>query len=55
VALNQSEFKVLEAISGRILPTTETPGAIEAGAAYYIDHALEGPYKPQLLRDRRGL
>jgi gluconate 2-dehydrogenase gamma chain len=55
VALNQSEFKVLEAISGRILPTTETPEAIEAGAAYYIDQALDGPYKPQLLRYRRGL
>jgi len=55
VALNESEFKTLEAISGRIVPTTETPGAIEAGAAYYIDQALADPYKPQLPRYRRGL
>ena len=55
VALTPSEFKVLEAMAGRILPATDTPGAIEAGAAYYIDQALADPYKPQLLRYRRGL
>lgn len=55
VALTKAEFQVLEAISGRVIPKTDTPGAIEAGAAYYIDTALADPYRPQLPRYRRGL
>lgn len=54
-ALAPPEFRVVEAISGRILPTTTTPGAVEAGAAYYIDQALAGPYRPLLARYQRGL
>jgi hypothetical protein len=42
VALTQQEFQALEAIAARIVPTTDTPGALEAGAAYYIDLALAG-------------
>jgi len=37
LALDRAEFAAVEAIAGRILPTTDTPGAIEAGAASYID------------------
>jgi gluconate 2-dehydrogenase gamma chain len=54
-ALEPSEFKVLEAIAGRIFPATDTPGAIEMGAANYIDQALADPYRPQLARYRRGI
>lgn len=54
-ALTGSEFKVIEAMAGRIVPATDTPGAIEAGAAIYIDRALAGPYQPQLATYRRGI
>jgi gluconate 2-dehydrogenase gamma chain len=54
-ALTESEFKVVEAIAGRIVPATDTPGAIEAGAANYIDQALAGPYQPQLGAYQRGI
>ena len=47
-ALTFSEFDAVEAIAGRIIPTTETAGAIEAGSAYYIDQALAGPYRQYL-------
>ena len=30
----------IEAIAAQILPTTDTPGAREAGVIYFIDHAL---------------
>ena len=55
LALDRAEFAVVEAIAGRILPTTDTPGAIEAGAASYIDQALADPYRPLLPRYRKGL
>lgn len=55
MALEPTELVTLEAISGRILPTTDTPGAIEAGAVFYIDQALADPYRAQLPRYRRAL
>ena len=54
-ALTPVERKTLEAISARIMPTTDSPGAVEAGAPDYIDIALADPYKPQLPRYQRGL
>lgn len=54
-ALKPQEFKVVEAIAGRIMPATDTPGAIEAGSADYIDIALANPYKPQLARYQRAI
>lgn len=55
MALDRAAFELLEAIAGRIFPTTETPGAIEAGAAFYIDQALADPYRGLLPRYRKGL
>jgi gluconate 2-dehydrogenase gamma chain len=55
VALAPSEFKLVEAISARILPSTDTAGAVEAGSVYYIDRALGDAYKSQLPRYRAGL
>jgi gluconate 2-dehydrogenase gamma chain len=40
VALNAAEAADFAAIAARIMPTTETPGANEAGVIYFIDRAL---------------
>ncbi|MBJ19205.1 MAG: gluconate 2-dehydrogenase subunit 3 family protein [bacterium] len=40
--LSQREWRVVEAMTGRILPTDDTPGAIEAGCVNFIDKALAG-------------
>ena len=39
-ALNEGEWRTLEAIAARILPTDERPGALEAGCAWFVDRAL---------------
>jgi gluconate 2-dehydrogenase gamma chain len=50
------QFQTVEAIAERIWPATEgSPGAIEAGAVHYIDHALAGPYASFQLAYRDGL
>ena len=54
-ALTEAEFKTVEAIAGRIMPATDTPGAIEAGAAIYIDRALAGPYGKHLATYQRAI
>jgi gluconate 2-dehydrogenase gamma chain len=54
-ALTPRQARLVEAIAGRILPSTDTPGAIEAGALYYIDRALAGVYRSLLPHYRRGL
>lgn len=38
--LSTNEAKELDAIAARILPTTDTPGAREAGVIYFMDKAL---------------
>jgi gluconate 2-dehydrogenase gamma chain len=38
--LTPDEFTELEAITARIIPTDETPGAKEAGVAWFIDGGL---------------
>src|SRR5437660_7751763 len=41
--LTPTESEALEAIVARLIPTDATgPGALEAGAAHYIDRALGG-------------
>lgn len=40
VVLSAAEWKTVEAISGRIIPADEEPGAIEAGVVNFIDKAL---------------
>lgn len=54
-ALTAAERAAVEAISGRIIPTTDTPGAIEAGSADYIDFALAGAYTQHLPLYQSGL
>src|SRR5262245_24144597 len=54
-ALTVRQARFIDAIAARILPTTDTPGAVEAGAVFYIDRALAGPYPHLLSRYARGL
>jgi gluconate 2-dehydrogenase gamma chain len=39
----------------RIFPTTDTPGAREAGALSYLEQALLDPYRALLPKYRRGI
>jgi gluconate 2-dehydrogenase gamma chain len=54
-ALTVRQARFIDAIAARILPTTDTPGAVEAGAVFYIDRALAGPYPHLLSRYAHGL
>ena len=54
-ALTVRQARFVDAIAARILPTTDTPGAVEAGTVFYIDRALAGPYSHLWSRYARGL
>jgi hypothetical protein len=45
----------IDAIASRIIPTTDTPGAHEAGVVYFIDHALTTFAVDQQKSYREGL
>ena len=53
--LTRNEARTLKAIADRIFPQTDTPGAVEAGAANYIDVALAGDYAQFVSLYRKGL
>jgi len=53
--LTATEARELEAITARIVPTTDTPGAREAGVVYFIDRAAGGLFAEQLGFLRGGL
>ncbi len=53
--LSQSEAREFEAIAARILPTTDTPGAREAGVIYFMDQALGSFMQDELESIRGGL
>ena len=53
--LTTFEAKELDAIAARILPTTDTPGAREAGVIYFMDKALGSFMSNELDSIRRGL
>jgi len=48
VALTRRQAALVEAAAARIFPTTDTPGATEAGVVNYVDRALAEAY-PGLL------
>jgi gluconate 2-dehydrogenase gamma chain len=54
-ALTANEARILSAIADRIFPSTDSPGAVEAGAVEYIDRALAGDYAELLPGYRKGL
>lgn len=41
-SLTDAQAKELSAISARLIPTTDTPGATEAGVIHFIDQSLAG-------------
>jgi len=49
LVFSESEWELVEAITGRIIPTDEDPGAVEAGCVNFIDKALA--YEEASLRD----
>ncbi len=55
---DEAEWKTVEAVTARILPTDEEPGAIEAGCVNFIDKALaheEAARKPLYAAGLAGL
>jgi gluconate 2-dehydrogenase gamma chain len=53
--LSAAEAREIDAITQRIMPTTNTPGAKEAGVIYFIDKAV-GTHAKEWLPDlRKGL
>jgi hypothetical protein len=55
VTLGAAEAADFAAIAARIMPTTDTPGANEAGVIYFIDRALGAEMSSALEYLRAGL
>jgi len=53
--LTPAEATEVEAITARIIPTDETPGAKEAGVVYFIDRGLATVYADDQKTYRAGL
>lgn len=53
--LTTAEATELEAMAERIMPTTDTPGAKQAGVIHFMDRALGGFEKEVLPDVRKGL
>lgn len=53
--LSGAEAEDIAAIAARIIPTTDTPGASEAGVVYFVDNALAGDMKEIAVEIRNGL
>jgi len=55
VILGEAEAAEFEAIAARIIPTTDTPGAREAGVIYFFDQSFGTFNAPMLPMLRGGL
>ena len=53
--LTASEASDFAAIAARIKPTTDTPGATEAGVVYFFDNAFAAEMSTELSDAREGL
>jgi gluconate 2-dehydrogenase gamma chain len=53
--LGDREAADLAAIAARIIPTTDTPGATEAGVIWFFDSAFAGAMQADLAAAREGL
>jgi gluconate 2-dehydrogenase gamma chain len=53
--LGEQEALDLSAIAARIIPTTDTPGATEAGVIYFFDNAFAAEMSDSLEDARAGL
>jgi gluconate 2-dehydrogenase gamma chain len=54
-ALSDSEAATISAIAARLIPTTDTPGASEAGVIHFIDRAFADGLSGDLDGARAGL
>ena len=54
-SLSPEDAADIEAIAARIIPTTGTPGATEAGVVHFFDNALAADMKDRLDEMRSGL
>ena len=55
LVLGDDEAADFAAIAARIIPTTDTPGATEAGVIHFFDQAFAGEMSDQLDAARAGL
>jgi hypothetical protein len=55
VNLSEAQARELSAISARLIPTTSTPGAIEAGVIHFIDQSLAGEMAAERAAAFQGL
>ena len=56
VFFSKQDMETIEAIFGRLIPgDADDPGAVEAEAHIYLDHALAGFYQDKKVTYRRGL
>lgn len=53
--LSEDEARTLEALTDRIIPADQDPGALWAGAVNFIDRQLVGPYRKLQKTYRLGL
>ena len=53
--LTDAEAREVAAIAARIIPTTDTPGATEAGVVYFFDNVLGSLWAHRLEEGRQGL
>jgi gluconate 2-dehydrogenase gamma chain len=53
--LTEEEANEFDAIAARILPTTSTPGAREAGVVYFMDNVLGDNREEELAQINEGL
>jgi len=54
-SLSPDEAADIEAIAARIIPTTDTPGATEAGVVHFFDNAFAAEMKDRLEDVRAGI
>jgi len=54
-ALGDDEGETIAAMAARLIPTTDTPGATEAGVIHFIDQAFDGALAGELEAARAEL
>jgi gluconate 2-dehydrogenase gamma chain len=55
VFFTEEEGLALEAMTARLIPSVDGMGALEAGAVYFMDRALAGPFREEADFFREGV